>query len=459
MSLPLAYARGTVPISRALISHAIQARRPKAGLKTLTKFDPQPATPPPAVTEMRPFKRIAEVVCEKFAGDIQNVKLDRAGHLLFLEQIDAGGEVEDRARPDAPALEVREFGAGRGFQLFEPALFDLQRRAALVPAREAQRQARALAPIHDAERAGVALILIGNEADAGTDFDELAGQKQSAVDRAGLQQSHVRVTQPARPAFALRNVQPHVNAAREAFGHAVRKDDRRVEEDVRVADVAKIAAPVCGVQPKPPAEILSEPGLPGRGFLRVNVSAAACRFDERRKPPSLRRLRKKQVIHLRGLVKAIERSAQRRLRLRYEIHGAEARAELLIGYEQAAAVVAQTDLQRQIARRRKLVLRVERKLSPRAAVAEDERIVAVEIQRHIADLTLFGHILIGNVEGEELSRGDAAHFNAGLERVTAAHVRAGHLRAGLMRQAGDQTRASVRAILLGENRDVIFAPE
>src|SRR4030095_3244755 len=95
----------------------------------LTKLDPQPTTPPPAVTEMRPFKRIAEVVGEKLAGDIQNVKLDCAGHLFFLEQIDAGGEVEDRARPDAPALEVREFGAGRGFQLFEPVLFDLHPRA------------------------------------------------------------------------------------------------------------------------------------------------------------------------------------------------------------------------------------------------------------------------------------------------------------------------------------------
>src|SRR5262252_1705119 len=439
---------------RSDFSPAPEARRLKTGLKTLTKLNPQPATPPPAVTEMRPFERIAEVVCEKLAGDIQNVKLDRAGHLFLLEQIDAGGEIEDCARPDAPVLEVREFGAGRGFQLFEPPLFDFQRHAALVSTREAQQQARALMAIRDAERAGVALILIGNEADAGTDLDELVGQKQSAVDRAGLQQSHVRVTQPARPAFAFRNVQPHVNAAREAFGHAVRKDDRRVEEDVRVADVAKIAAPVCGVQPKPPAEILREPGLPGRGFLRVNVRAAACHFDERRKPPSLRRRRKKQVVHLRRLVKSIERGAQRRLRLRYEIHGAEARAELLIGYEQAAAVVAQTDLQRQVARRRKLVLRVERKLSPRAAVAEDERVVAVEIQRHIADLTLFGHVLVGNVEGEELSRGDTAHFNAGLERVSAAPMLA-----GLMRQAGDQTCASVRAILLGEDRDVIFAPE
>src|SRR5262245_14362233 len=137
---------------------------------------------------MRPFERIAEVVCEKLAGDIPNVNLGGAGHLFSLEQIDAGGEVEDCARPDAPALEVREFGAVPGFQLFEPLLFYLQRRAALVPAREAQQQARALMAISYAERAGVTLILIGNEADAGTDLDELVGQKQSAVDRAGLQQ-------------------------------------------------------------------------------------------------------------------------------------------------------------------------------------------------------------------------------------------------------------------------------
>jgi hypothetical protein len=75
---------------------------------------------------MRSFKWIAEVVCEKPAGDIQNVNLGRADHLFFLEQIDAGGEIEDRARLDAPPLEVHEFGAARGFQLFEPFLFDLQ---------------------------------------------------------------------------------------------------------------------------------------------------------------------------------------------------------------------------------------------------------------------------------------------------------------------------------------------
>src|SRR5262245_13923333 len=135
--------------------------------------------------------------------------------------------------------------------------------------------------IQGAERAGVALILIGNEADAGTDLDELVGQKQSAVERAGLQQSHVRVTQPARHALALRNVQPHINAARKAFGHAVRKDDRRVEEDVRVAGVAEIAAPVSGVQPEPSAEILRESCLPGRYFFRSNVGAAACLYDKR----------------------------------------------------------------------------------------------------------------------------------------------------------------------------------
>src|SRR5262249_61963555 len=101
--------------------------------------------------------------------------------------------------------------------------------------------------INDAERAGVALILIGNELDAGADFDEFLGQKQSAVDRTGLQDAHIRVAQPARPAFAFRYVQPHVYPARNAFGHAVRKDDRSVEKDVRVADIAKSAAPDCSV--------------------------------------------------------------------------------------------------------------------------------------------------------------------------------------------------------------------
>src|SRR5215813_6402725 len=90
----------------------------------LTKLDPQPAAPPPAVTEMRSFKRVAEVVGEKFIGDIQNIQLGRANDFFSFEQIDAGGKVEVRARFDAPAFEIHEFGPRRGFQLFQPILFD-----------------------------------------------------------------------------------------------------------------------------------------------------------------------------------------------------------------------------------------------------------------------------------------------------------------------------------------------
>src|SRR2546428_9092099 len=116
------------------------------------------------------LKRIAEVVSIKFVGNIQDVNLGRADHLLSLDQIDAGGEVKDRARLAAPALEVREFGAWRGFQLFKPLLFDFQRHAAFVPSSEAQQQAGTMILINDAERSGVALILIGNESDAGAGF-------------------------------------------------------------------------------------------------------------------------------------------------------------------------------------------------------------------------------------------------------------------------------------------------
>src|SRR5215510_12241153 len=98
------------------------------GDKPLTKLDSQPAAPPPAVTEMRSFKWIAEIVSENLSADIRNVNLGRADHSFFLEQIHACGEVEDRARPYAATLEVYEFGARRRFQLFEPIRFDLQRR-------------------------------------------------------------------------------------------------------------------------------------------------------------------------------------------------------------------------------------------------------------------------------------------------------------------------------------------
>src|SRR5262245_39727571 len=117
--------------------------------------------------------------------------------------------------------------------------------------------------ICDAERASVALILIGDEFDAGPDLYELIGQKQSPIDRAGLQYAHICITQPAGKTFALRNIKTQVDAARVAFGHAVRKDDRGVEEDVRVADISKVAAPECDVQPNPTCDILCEPGFVG----------------------------------------------------------------------------------------------------------------------------------------------------------------------------------------------------
>src|SRR5215510_1164066 len=135
--------------------------------------------------------------------------------------------------------------------------------------------------ISDAETAHVALILVRNEFRAGADFDELFGQEQAAVDRAGVYDAHVRVAQPARPPLAFRRVQPHVNAARETFGHAVRKDYRRVEEDVRVIDVAEVTSPERGVQPNPSSKILSESGFVGRDFFRMYVRAAAVGACER----------------------------------------------------------------------------------------------------------------------------------------------------------------------------------
>src|SRR5262249_11071813 len=113
------------------------------------------------------------------------------------------------------------------------------------------------------------------------DFDELFGQEQASVDRAGVQDSHVRVTQPTRPTIAFGRVKPQVDAAREAFGHAVRKNNRCVEEYVRIIDVAEVAPPVSGVQPNPSPETLRESGFVGRDFFRMYVSAAAVVACER----------------------------------------------------------------------------------------------------------------------------------------------------------------------------------
>ena len=98
----------------------------------------QPAAPSPAVAEMRPFERIAEVISENLIGDIQDVELGGANDFFSLEQIDAGGEVEDRSRLDAAALEVHEFGSRRGFQILKLIFVDFHRRAAFVPSGKAE---------------------------------------------------------------------------------------------------------------------------------------------------------------------------------------------------------------------------------------------------------------------------------------------------------------------------------
>src|SRR5262249_36764131 len=133
---------------------------------------------------------------------------------------------------------------------------------------------------------------------------------------------------------------------------------------------------------------------------------------------------------------------------------AESRADLLVSDQQTGVIVTKSDLRRQIAQWRKLVLRVERELSAHAPVTEQKRIVPVILQSGPADLAVFGHILVGNEECKELARGVSAGFEAGFDGVGAARTRA-----GLMRQAGDQTGARMGAILSGEDRDVGFAAE
>src|SRR5215475_3135224 len=108
----------------------------------------------------------------------------------------------------------------------------------------------------------------------------------------------------------------------------------------------------------------------------MNVRAAmagAC--AERRQYARHLRRREQQVVYLWRLKQTIERGAQCRLRLRDEIDRAETRADLLIGDQQAGVIVTQSDLRRQIAQWRKLVLRVERELSAHAPVTKQKRIV------------------------------------------------------------------------------------
>src|SRR5262245_9507794 len=167
-------------------SHAAPPRFSFAQIANLMELDLQSTTPSSAETEMRPFERIAKIVGERLVGDVQNVKARRADDSFTLEDRDAHREIEDRARLDAPALEVHELGSRRRLYLFEPLLFDLQRHPAFVPAGETHQQSGSVMLISDAEAAHVPLILIWNEFRAGADFNELFGQKQAAVDRAGI---------------------------------------------------------------------------------------------------------------------------------------------------------------------------------------------------------------------------------------------------------------------------------
>ena len=87
---------------------------------------------------MGPFEGIAKVKSESPVSHVHDIQLNRGSYFITFKQIDASREVEDRAGFDATAVEVDEFGAGGGLQLFEAFGIDFKRHAAFVPAGQAE---------------------------------------------------------------------------------------------------------------------------------------------------------------------------------------------------------------------------------------------------------------------------------------------------------------------------------
>src|SRR5215468_8616468 len=102
-------------VSETDISHTAPLCFSFVKIATLTELDLQSATPSPAVTEMRPFERIAKIVSERLVCDVQNVEARSADDSFTLEDRDTRREIEDRAWLDTPALEIHKLSARRCF--------------------------------------------------------------------------------------------------------------------------------------------------------------------------------------------------------------------------------------------------------------------------------------------------------------------------------------------------------
>ena len=76
-------------VSETTISHTAPLRYSVVQIVILTELDFQTTAPSPAMTEMRPFERIAKIVSERPVGNVQNVKSRRADDSFTLENRDA----------------------------------------------------------------------------------------------------------------------------------------------------------------------------------------------------------------------------------------------------------------------------------------------------------------------------------------------------------------------------------
>ena len=151
-----------------------------------------------------------------------------------------------------------------------------------------------------------------------------------------MDDARVRVAEIAGCAAAARQIEPHVHTFGFSARDRIRHDDGRPEQHVGIAHILDAAAPVRHIQPHAARERLVDAKLARPLPLRLEVLAAACLVDERRKLARLLGRAEQKVLGLRRLEEPVDRAADRRAAVGHVIRRAEPRAPLR-GFDRASA--------------------------------------------------------------------------------------------------------------------------
>src|SRR5262249_51876032 len=184
-------------------------------------------------------------------------------------------KVEDRPWFNAAAIKVDQISSRRGTQALKPLVGHVQRHTALVTTAEGCPGTRALAPISNPKSSDIALILIRYEPGSVADLFEFLGQEKTAIDRASIQNPHIRIAEVTRPAFALRHVDPNVYTPGDSARHAVGEDNRSSKKYIWIFNIAEESPPVDRVELKQAKKILGNRSFKRREPFRTDCRTAA----------------------------------------------------------------------------------------------------------------------------------------------------------------------------------------